>query len=59
MRRHFPLDALPFYLQLGTLTHNLVKLLGHAVALHAQLGGGFVHQVDGLVGQEALRDVTL
>jgi hypothetical protein len=27
--------------------------------LHAQAGGGLVHQVDGLVGQEAIRDVAV
>ena len=53
------LDGLALYLQLGQLTADLVKLLRHAIALHSQLGGGLVHQVDGLVGQETLADVAL
>ena len=38
---------------------NLVDLGGHGIDLNAQAGGGFVNQVDGLVGQEAVRDVTV
>ena len=40
------------------MTGDLVQLLGHRVALHAQLGSGLVHQVDGLVREEALGDVA-
>ncbi len=38
---------------------HLIDLQGHGVDLDAQLAGGFVHQVDGLVGQEAVGDVAL
>ena len=38
---------------------HLVDLERHGVDLDAQLAGGFVHQVDGLVGQEAVGDVAL
>ena len=51
------LDGLALNFQLLQLTGGLVKLFGHRVALHAQLGGGLVHQVDGLVGQETVADV--
>ena len=53
------LDGLALYFQLCQFARNLVQFLRHAVALHAQLGGRLVHQVDGLVGQEAFADVTL
>ena len=41
------------------LTGDFVEFLRHRVALHTQLGSGFVHQVDGLVGQEPFGDITL
>ena len=53
------LDGLALYLQLLQVAGNLVQLLGHGVALHAELGGCLVHQVDGLVGEEPVGDVTL
>ena len=53
------LDGLALNLQLLQAARNLVEFLGHAVALHAQLGSRLVHQVDGLVGQEALGDVAV
>ena len=44
---------------MGQTARNLIELLGHAVALHAEFGGGLVHQVDGLVGQETFGDIAL
>ena len=38
---------------------HLVDLVGHAFQLHRQPAGGLVHQVDGLVGQEAVGDVAV
>ena len=38
---------------------DLVELRRHRVDFHAQARRGFVDQVDGLVGQEAVRDVPL
>ena len=52
-------DGLALDFELGQTAGNLIQFLGHAVALHAQLRGGLVHQVDGLVRQEALADVAL
>ena len=49
--------ALDFKLRHAAL--NLVDLGGHGIDLDAQAGGGFVNQVDGFVGQEAVRDVTV
>ncbi len=41
------------------LALRLVELLGHRVDLHAHARGGFVDQVDRLVGQEAVGDVAV
>ena len=49
--------ALDFKLRHAAL--NLVDLGRHGIDLDAQAGGGFVNQVDGFVGQEAVRDVTV
>ena len=38
---------------------HFVDLAGHALQLHRQPAGGLVHQVDGLVGQEAVGDVAV
>ena len=53
------LDSLALNLELLQSARNLVELLGHRVALHAQLCSRLVHKVDGLVGQESVGDVTL
>ena len=45
--------------QLFQFTRDFVEFLGHRVALHSQLGSGFVHEVDGLVGQETVGDVSV
>ena len=46
-------------LELHQAALHLVDLGGHAFELHGQAAGGFVHQVDGLVGQEAVGDVAV
>ena len=46
-------------LHLGELALGGVHLLGHRVDLDAQAAGGLVHEVDGLVGQEAVGDVAV
>ena len=53
------LDGLALDFQLFQPALDFVQLLGHGVALHPQFGGGLVHQVDGLVGQETVGDVTV
>jgi hypothetical protein len=46
-------------LQLHHPAGDLVQLLGHGVDLGADHGRGLVHQIDGLVGQETIRDVAV
>ena len=46
-------------LQLDAPALQLVQLDGHGVHLHAQPAGRLVHEVDGLVGQEAVGDVAV
>ncbi len=53
------LNGLALNLQLLEVTCNLIQLLRHRVAFHAQLSGSLVHQVDGLIGQEAVGYVAL
>ena len=53
------LDGFALDFELLDFTRNLVELFGHGVDLHTQLGGGLVHQVDGLVGQETVGDVPV
>ena len=38
---------------------HLIDFGGHAFQLHGQATGGLVHQVNGLVGQEAVGDVAM
>jgi len=49
--------ALDFELQDAAL--DLVNFRGQRIDLHAQAGGGFIDQVDGLVWQEAIGDVAV
>ena len=42
-----------------SLRSGSVDLLGHGVDLDAQAAGRLVHEVDGLVGQEAVGDVAV
>ena len=51
--------GLALYLELLQVTVYLVELLGDRVALHTELSGSLVHEVDSLVGEETVRDVTL
>ncbi len=45
--------------ELHGAAQDFVELGGHGVDFGAQFGGGFVHQIDGLVGQEAVGDVAI
>ena len=55
----FLLERLALDFELHDAAFELVDLDGHAVDLHAQAAGGFVDEVDGLVGQEAVGDVAV
>ncbi len=55
----FPFDGLALDLELAQAAVALVDLLGYAVELQAEAGGGLVHEVDGLVGQETVADVAV
>ena len=55
----FFLQSLALDLQLEHLTVHLVQLLRLGIDLHAQPAAGFVDQVDGLVGQEAVTDIAV
>ena len=46
-------------LELAEAARDLIELFGLRIALHAELGGSFVHEVDGLVGEEAVGDVAM
>ena len=43
----------------GCLALQLVDLRGHGADLNGERSRGFVHQVDGLVGQKAVADVAM
>ena len=45
-------------MQLHDAAVKFVEFFGFRVDLHAQAGTRFVHEVDGLVGQEAVGDVA-
>ena len=51
--------GLAFDLELHDAAAHLVQFRRHRVDLHAQLRGRLIHQVDGLVGQEAIGNVAL
>ena len=53
------LNGLTFNFQLLQVTGNLIQLLRHRVTLHTELGCGFIHQVDSLIREESVRDVSL
>ena len=53
------LQRLALDLELHDAPRELVQLRGHRVDFHAQLGRGFVHQIDGLVREEPIRDVAV
>ena len=52
-------QALALDLELHDPAAHLVELDGHARRFHAQLGGGLVDEVDGLVGQEPVGDIAV
>ena len=52
-------DGLTLNLELFQLTCYLVELLRNRVALHTQLRCCLIHEVDGLIRQETVGDVTL
>ena len=58
-RRAFALDGLLLDLQLTYAGVQVVDGFGHRIHLQTQLAGRFVHQVDGLVGEETVVDVTM
>ena len=53
------LEGLTLDLELDDPAVQRLDFLRLAIDLHAQAAGGLVHQVDGLVGQEALGDVAV
>ena len=53
------LQRLGLDLQLKDLAIQLVQFFGLGVHFHPQAAGGFVHQVDGLVGQKAVGDIAV
>ena len=55
----FALDGLAFYLKLFKLTFYFIHLFWQWVALHTQLGGCLIHQVDGFIRQVTIGDVTV
>ena len=52
-------DRDPVDLELHDPSLDVVELLGLGLHLHADAGGRLVHEVDGLVGQEAVGDVPM
>ena len=55
----FFFQRLLFDFQLRGPALELIDLGGHGIDLNAQGSRGFVNQVDGLVGQEAVGDVAM
>ena len=55
----FFFQRLLFDFQLRGVPFELVDFRGHGIDLDAQRGGGFVDQVDGLVGQEAVGNIAM
>ena len=54
-----PLDGFPFDFQLPDLPFHLIEILRHGVNLDPKPGRRFIDQVNGLVGQETIRDVPV
>ena len=55
----FTLDGFTLNLQLFDFACDFIQLFRHGVNLHTQLGSSFIHQVDGLIRQETVGDVTV
>ena len=53
------LQRLPLHLALHDLALDDVDLRGHGIELDLEARGGFVHEIDGLVGQKAVADVAV
>ena len=54
----FPLDSFPFNLQLFNSTGNFVQRFRNRIHLHTQTSCGFIHQVDCLIRQETIRNIS-
>ena len=52
-------DGFALDFELAQAARDLIELFGLRIAFHAELGSGFVHEVDGLVGEEAVGDVAM
>ena len=52
-------NGLTFNLQLLQVTGDFIQFLWHGVTLHTKLGCGFIHQVDGLIREESVRNISL
>ena len=46
-------------LQLGDAVGQIIHLAGHTVHLSLDHGAGFIHQIDGLIRQETVRDIAV
>src|SRR5574344_672247 len=55
----FAFYGFALYFQLAYLTLNFVQLLRHRVYLHTQFCGSFINQVNGLVGEKTVGNVTI
>ena len=53
------LQRLALDFELHGAAQDLVEFGRHGVDFSAQFRGGFVHQIDGFVGQEAVGDVAI
>ena len=53
------LDGLALNLKLFEFALNLIELFRLRVTLHPKFGGCLIHQVNGLVGEETVRDIPL
>ena len=53
------LNCLTFNFQLLQVTGDFIQFLWHGVTFHTELGCGFIHQVDGLVREESIRNISL
>ena len=55
----FTFDGFPLYFKLLDVSFYLVQFFRHAVDFHAEFGCCFVHQVNRLIGQEAVTDIPV
>ena len=52
-------DGLTLDLKLCDPTSDLIKVLGQGVDLHPQTGSSLIHEVNSLVREEAIGDITI